>query len=190
MSALLCDYLSVSLFSHLVIRKHKVVLILSFLSQGTVVVYKALVRMKLPLCMPGLGMHRLLNYPKVCLPKGWFTIAKSNLYSPSSSCFEPCGESFVQDLRYFSEIFVFTQTQWNYWKVVHLYRTNVPVTMYNPQTSLHTVFKGTIFWAESSSSDNTWGKYRSWMVSMGTVIHMSIFCPSVVCISMWHHVFL
>lgn len=49
---------------------------LSFFSQGTAAVWKALVRMQHPLSMPGLGMHRLLNYPEVLSPRGshWLRI--------------------------------------------------------------------------------------------------------------------
>lgn len=59
------------LFYHLVVPKHIVELIVLFLSPGTVAVDKALVWMKPLLCTPGLGTHHQLNYPKVCLSKGY-----------------------------------------------------------------------------------------------------------------------
>lgn len=92
-------------------------LIVPFLCKGTVAVYKALVRMKPPLCMPGPGMHHPLNYPKVCLSKGWFTITNNHVYSLTSNGIKPRGEFWFhlsKSLRFLSPLYFVVLIALNY----------------------------------------------------------------------------
>lgn len=77
-------------------------------SKGTVEVYKAHVRMKLPLYMLGLAMHHRPNYPEVCLKpsKCSFIITENHIYSLTSSCIAMWRVllSFDQVLRSISEM--------------------------------------------------------------------------------------